>query len=355
MALGERGERLTAYTAVPIADTQAYTGQAFGDEYPLARATADAAGMIDLRRIDAAAVSPIAAIREVLEITLQPEHAAGNLFWLLDLYRTAAREGASMILTGQMGNAGISWTGSRDAWPLRQRVAREGVSRFLRRQVYQALPASLEKAYRNLRRPRSFPDLAIAPDFAGRIELSRLKATDPANRPYARDRASRLSVLRPGASNIGGTHAQLGAAAGIEVTDPTADPRLLEFCLSTPDAIFVDPASGTNRWLIREAMRGRLPDAVRCNHKLGHQAADLVPRLRFHADEVTEALDEVGRGPGAAYLDMARLAAVWQRVQVEDTPDVSRLAFTVLTRGIMAGLFVNAFNRSRQAPDPWRC
>jgi asparagine synthase (glutamine-hydrolysing) len=118
---------------------------------------------------------------------------------------------------------------------------------------------------------------------------------------------------------------------------------VLAFTLSVPDAIFIDPASGQDRWLIREAMLGRLPDEVRLNRRRGRQAGDLIPRLRACAHEVDAALDELDRGPAAAFVDVPHMRRVWELIRLHDTPAAFRLATTVLTRGIMAGLFVNEF------------
>lgn len=340
--LGVQGRRLSAYVATPTGDTAPYCGDLFGDEFPFALETSNACAAIDLHRVDAADVSPIAALREVLDITRHPEHAAGNVYWLLELYRTAARSGAKIILTGQMGNGGMSWTGSPGAWPLFHQLHREGWSSLARRRLREALPTALRTSYRRVRRPAKFTTSAIRQDFADRINLPWLWSSDPQTDPYQNSRDARLAILRPGASILGAGHAALGAAAGIEVTDPTADPRVIEFCLSVPDSVFVDAASGTDRWLIREAMRGRLPEKVRCNDRIGQQAGDLVPRLRAHAAEVFAALEEVAAGPGAEYVDTAKMAEVWRRVQTEDSPTAFRLSATLLTRGIMAGLFVNA-------------
>ena len=109
--------------------------------------------------------------------------------------------------------------------------------------------------------------------------------------------------------------------------------RVVELTLSVPDRVFIDPRTGTDRWLIREAMRGRLPDEVRCNQARGCQAADLVPRLRACADEVEQALSEVAAGPAAAYVDVANMRAVWNMVQTEDTPLAFIRAITVLDPG----------------------
>jgi asparagine synthase (glutamine-hydrolysing) len=90
-------------------------------------------------------------------------------------------------------------------------------------------------------------------------------------------------------------------------------------------------------------MQDRLPDEVRLNRRRGRQAGDLVPRLRACASEVEVALDELGRGPAAIYVDVPYMREVWQMIQTQDTPEAFHKTVTVLTRGIMAGLFVNQF------------
>jgi asparagine synthase (glutamine-hydrolysing) len=135
----------------------------------------------------------------------------------------------------------------------------------------------------------------------------------------------------------------MGAAHGLEIRDPSGDARLVAFTLSVPDEIFSDPRTGLDRWLVREAMQGRLADEVRLNRRRGRQAGDIVPRLRNSATEVESALAEIESGPACQYLDSVYMRQIWQMVQTQD----SRLAFqksvTTLTRGIMAGLWVNEF------------
>ena len=99
-----------------------------------------------------------------------------------------------------------------------------------------------------------------------------------------------------------------------------------------------------NRWLIRAAMKDRLPDEVRLNRKRGRQAGDLVPRLRVCASEVETALNELAQGPAVDYVDVPHMREIWRTIQTQDTPEAFRTSVTVLTRGIMAGLFVNQRN-----------
>ncbi|WP_157215750.1 asparagine synthase-related protein [Flavisphingomonas formosensis] len=341
--LASRGRRLPAYVSVPVHDPAPFMGATIGDEYPLAAVTARAAGTIDLRRIEAADASPVAAMREVLAITREPQHAAAAYYWMLDLLRTAARDGNEVLLIGQLGNGGISWSGDLTSLPLRHERSRHGLGGMARLRARRMLPWPVERLYRGLRMPRDFPTSAIHPEFARRMRLRERRLDDPVEGAYPTPRQERFRFIRPGSQKVGAVFAELGEATGITMADPTADPALLEFCFSVPDRIYVDPETGMRRWLIREAMKGRLPEEVRLNRMMGRQLSDLVPRLRRFPADMEDALDDVERGAGAAYVDVAWMRTVWQRLQSEEGSRILDLATTVLMRGLMAGLFVNGF------------
>jgi asparagine synthase (glutamine-hydrolysing) len=343
--LAREGRRLAAYVSAPVADYRSYiAGDRFGDEQPLAQITAAAAGNIDLASIYGRQ-TPIAALRRTLEILPSPQHAAANCYWLLDLYETASAQGCPVLLTGQLGNAGISWKGDVFSQPLPYQIRKLGLTGWTERRAQQMLPCSIVRAIRGLKRHKRWERTAIRPDFAADLHLFERWQSDPMEAPYLPPLTARFHILKPGRSLAGDLHAGFGATAGISVSDPTADPRVLEYCLSVPDRIFIDPETGTDRWLIRAAMKDRLPDTVRLNRKRGIQAADLVPRLRACRDEVEEALDECARGQAAEFIDVPHMRRVWHRIETEDNSEVFRLAITILTRGIMAGLFVNGIGK----------
>ena len=345
--LGESGQRLAAFTSVPLYDPRPYVGERFGDEYPCAQATAHRAGNVDLHPIQAD-VSPIQAIRTMLEIHTEPGHSAGNAFWILELLQAVRESGCRVLLTGQMGNAGLSWNGDifSQSWPyqLRQLGGRLWVKERVKRAISEELFASWLRYRRKrlLRNPEAwYRRTAIHPDFARRLDLFELHYNDSDEGPQLSPRAQRLKIIKPALSFGGALWAELGAAYGLDVRDPTGDARLLAFTLSVPDRIFIDPDTGLDRWLVREAMKGRLPDEVRLNRSRGRQAGDLVPRLRKFAGEVESALQELQDGPAAEYLDVPYMRQVWKMVQTQDTQEAFRKSATILTRGIMAGLFVN--------------
>ncbi len=340
--LGQQGARLPAFTAVPIADTAAYVRDGFGDELPLARATATFAGNIDLSATNSHTVSPIEGIRRALDLCGTPVHAAANMFWILDLMEAAQQSGCRVLLTGAMGNATISWHGSPLSQPLAFQLRRLGAKGLAKARLSRALPrVVLVRAARRRLDPEWYRSTAINPTFARRLNLIARRLEDPDSFPRS-PLQERLSILMPGRSTLGSLWAEMGARFNQDVRDPTCDLRVIEFTMSVPDWVFIDPDRGLDRWLIRDAMRGRLPDQVRLNRSVGMQAADLVRRLRDCADEVETALDELATGPAGEYVDVPYMRDVWRIVQHEDTPESFRRSVGVLTRGIMGGLYVNA-------------
>jgi asparagine synthase (glutamine-hydrolysing) len=343
--LRNEGKRLSAFTSVPISDTSIYVNKNFGDEFPYAQSTVRFAGNVDHIPITATDITPIQAIRRMLQILDEPGRAAGNFFWWLALEMTARAHGCRILLTGQLGNSGISWAGDVRSQPLALQWRHYGWRKWLKETAKHVSPSVFLKAYRRARMPKDYSwcqSSSIHPDFARRLNLLELRLNDPDEHPLT-PLEKRLQTLKPGRSFIGALHAQMGAAHGLEICDPTGDARVLAFTISVPDSIFIDPKTGMDRWLIREAMKGRLPDDVRLNRKRGRQAGDLVPRLRACAGEVETALDELAAGPAAAYVDVPHMRTVWTMIRNDNTPEAFHKSITVLTRGIMAGLWVNEF------------
>jgi asparagine synthase (glutamine-hydrolysing) len=341
--LRQERRRIQAFTSVPCFATSAYTNTGwFGDELSCAQATAETVDNIDLVTVDAEGVCPVDAIRRGLRISLEPKHGACNMFWLLELRRMAAERGCRILLTGSRGNETISWTGSFSSQPYSVQIRGLGWRRWLRETVRRQRRRMARPAHRRRRIQHLWSETAIHPDFAERLDLTN-RYLDDQDALRAQQALPRTFLPNPGATFLGAAQAEMGAAFGFEIRDPTADARVLAFCYSVPDRIFINPETGLDRWLIREAMKGRLPESVRMNRRRGRQAADLVPRLRNSAAAVEGALAEIEGGPAAGYVSVPAMRKVWQKVQRDDTPEAFRLAGSVLTAGIMAGLFVNGF------------
>lgn len=360
----ERDQSLIAFTSTPLSDPSQYTDQhRFGDESQLAQATARYAGDVEHHLVLAEAVTPLAGIERALWVHDEPGHVAGNQYWIVALLEAACQRGVGVLLTGQMGNATISWTGAGENllpmfldgdfagfWRAFE-TARygaglghwRGVRRFLLKPLVRPLWFQFKKRWPPLREPwREYS--AIRPDFAKTIRLSEhmaeagfvpgLLPVDPLQ--------YRLGIIRPGESIGGAIWLEIGSANGLEVRDPTQDRRVIELCLAIPEAQF--QRGGVDRWLIRRAMRGYLPDAVRLNTRRGLQAADLGQRVLENRSEVEAALADLEQHDlSRQILDLPRMANVLASTQRNLTPQNTVECITILLRGLLVGLFLLRF------------
>ena len=170
-------------------------------------------------------------------------------------------------------------------------AVREALSVAARDAVRAVVPA----AVRHLRPPPE-PG-ALAPEFARRLHFAeRARALAPPLR-NAVDR--HVEVLHHPNTHDGlDRMVPATAAIGITFVSPFWDRALAELCLSLPRDVFY--RDGVDRVLIREAMAGRLPEAVR--HRRSKATFDPLLNLTLLRD---------GREEIAAMLDGPGLLAEW--------------------------------------------
>ena len=158
-------------------------------------------------------------------------------------------------------------------------------------------------------------------------------------RPWKDGFAMRLHFLQT--MDPGNYHK--GALGGWQVDsrDPTADVRLLEFCLAVPTDQFLQ--NGTLRSLARRALADRLPKQVLEERRRGFQVADWHEDLAAERDGIMDELGRLDTCPAAAAaLDLARLRRLtenwpsdgWERSEV-----IMRYRYALL-RGVATGHFL---------------
>ncbi|MCB8979893.1 MAG: asparagine synthetase B [Ardenticatenaceae bacterium] len=339
--LSEQGQRLPAYTAVPLYDTQnTVSPNRFGDETEFAQETAAFHPNIDLQLLNSNQTDPLQGLHRSLAINNEPGHAGANFYWIADLLQTAKQQGIGTLLTGQGGNASISWTGAPELASLAVAWREKG----WKTAVKQALPFFALRTLLTTRANRqTYQGSAILPAFAERLQL-RQRYIQGIGRDYTAaeshrsPRMRRFAVIEPGYSLLGSIWAEFGAAHQMEVRDPTMDKRVLMYTISVPDYFFAGP-DGQGRYLIRATMAGLLPDSVRLNQRRGRQAADLGERLCQISAEVDQVLDQVAQSEAVNYLDLPKMRAAWQAIQAKRSLSTTQKAMTILLRGLNAGLF----------------
>jgi asparagine synthase (glutamine-hydrolysing) len=327
---------LVAYTSTPMHPAEKFFPHSLTDEWPLARRAAEFYDNIEHIPIYADDITPLAAIKRGLDITHAPQRAAGNMVWIISLLEDARRRNLGVMLTGQLGNGGVSWSGGRDyifylfvrnswikgAQALTSWKRHHGCSWFrtIRNQVLRPM---LSPAWSDFQRLRFVKTQTNVPrSFAGKELISRLGLNQnakpgapffsPQNRidPFT----ERLfTIIRNGAI-VGPFWHSLGTYYGMEVRDATADVRLIEYCMGVPDE--QDTFEGGQRMLIRRAMAGILPDSVRWNTVRGKQTADLAARLIDDRAGMQSALSRLESAPEIArYMDIAAVRQAWNNLQ----------------------------------------
>ncbi|PKN92372.1 MAG: asparagine synthetase B [Chloroflexi bacterium HGW-Chloroflexi-6] len=346
----KRGERLQAYISVPAFDINyQLPPNRYGDEWRLANMTSAHCGNVDLDAISAKNSTPIQAIYRALEIHHEPLHAASNMYWILQLMESAKSKGLGALLTGQWGNATVSWNGWWGSISLSTLIRQRNLKQIIKYKILAPfVPASVFDYYQMFRSRRNeepWSDYsAINPAFARRINLlERMHSSghDPTYRHFSRSsHEARIGFLTPGKYVLDALYAEIGAAYDCEVRDPTVDKRLIEYCVGIPDNFYITDNQST-RLIIRRAMEGYLPDEVRLNKRRGLQAADLGYRLLADAQNMETSLALLNNFIQAqTYLDTDKMQVIWKKLQQQVDFRVTMDSMTILLRGLMAGLFL---------------
>jgi len=364
--LAPGGGRLTAFTAVPrpgFADR--ISPEAIADEGPHAASVAALYPNIEHVLVPSSG-SPVADLDRYFFLNERPVLNLCNAVWSNRILDGARERGLGILLTGSRGNMSFSYDGlqfltellasgrllrlARESWSLVRSGTRVGT--VAAQTLGPFLPAALWRAIARLRgRSRKLTDYtAINPQAIEAMRLRELAAErglDPDYRPRRRALETRLWALArsdPGNYNKGSL-----AGWGIDTRDPTADSRLIEFCLSVPLDQFL--REGRRRALARTAFADRLPSVVAEERRRGYQAADWHEGVTAARGAIADELSRIAASPPAcAMLDSQKMERLvrdwptggWTRQSVVQE---YRLA---LMRGVSAGHFVRKASGSNQ-------
>ena len=366
--LAANGSKLNTFTAVPEAGfTRRELRGRYFDETPYVRQIAEVNKNIVPHFITQSRDPTPDNIAETIRVSGLPGATLNDL-WGFDIFSAASSAGHNVMLTGEMGNITMSYNGRglftelllTGHWlRLFTEIRSSGYQwrRHVRQHVVGPLiPAPLFRRYKQWRREGNPPwhdQSIVRPEFAARIGIVDRAARGyrPVDAPPIRNwRLGRINALR-GWCEAGDFLAKVRARFLLDIRTPACDRRIVEFCIGIPEDQYL--RKGRDRWLIRRAMNGRLPDIVLNQKKCGAQAADWYPRLtraRNHiADEVTRLAEN---SEVASILDMERLKAIlasWpDRQPAEYTPEENQLLAD--SRRPRDGIFYREYDGSELHP-----
>lgn len=360
------GGRVTAFTGVP---REGYSASeiktAFIDEGPHAAAVAALYPNMEHVLVHNGG-SPFADLDRLFFVYERPVLNLCNGVWMHRIMDLARQRGHRIMLSGARGNMSFSFDGmplltqllssgrllslARESWALIRNGTRVGtvgaqaLGPFLPVPLWQAI-ARLRGGGRKL---TDYSAISAEAAQAFRIaERSAARGLDTSYRPRRDPLEARLwSLRRVDAGNY--TKGALGGW-GIDLRDPTADRRLIEFCLTVPSNQYL--RRGVRRALARTAFADRLPATVVDERLKGYQAADWHEGLVAGREELGGELGRIGASVEAGAMvdheSMRRLAEAmpaggWHKKAV------TQQYRHALLRGVSAGHFVRKAAGSNQ-------
>ena len=353
--------KVVAFTSVPREGFKGKTPRLrHGDEGPIAALTAAKYPNIEHVLIRTLGRSPLDGLDRNFFLYERPLLNLCNGVWLHAINDAAKARKLNVVLTGQMGNMSISYDGLT---LLPQLVAngrflhwtREGATLVrsghmrIRNVMAQSfgpyMPLPMWKAINRVFRGVTSgieTYSAIRPERIRDLDLpakARARGLDLDYRPRKDGFEARLWVLNR--VDMGNYNKGTLAGWGFDQRDPTADRRLLEFCLSVPEEQFL--AGGQTKALARRAFAARMPAEVVNMRGKGYQAADWYESMAPAGGQIAE---EVARltecGPAAAAIDLPRLQTLldeWPS-QGWESEAVLRKYRLAMLRGISSGHFL---------------
>jgi asparagine synthase (glutamine-hydrolysing) len=348
---------VAAYTAVP---NSGFSGvvppKSTADESAYAAATARLYPNIEHIVIPNSGESPLRWLDRSFFYQQQPMANLANAVWGQAIHRAAKERGANTILKASAGNLTASYSGAELLALLLSQgrllkvaqassaLIRNGMSPLT---VANHLlgPFTPRFLWNSVRRMTGRTAGIISFAAFNRAQLEQVeeksaeRGWDLAERPRRDPFESRVWALR----RADGGNAYKGVLAewGLSVRDPTADRRVIEYCLTVPFEEF--SRGGVLRSLARRAFSDRLPGEVAWLRTRGYQSADWYEALNSARSGIEEELSSIFRCAQAGdALDLGWLQECldnwptdgWER---EDVRSKYRLG---LLRGISAGHFM---------------
>ncbi|MFC4098191.1 asparagine synthetase B family protein [Paenibacillus xanthanilyticus] len=362
-SLRGQGRTLHTFSSVPPADFVDWTLKSMAaDETPFIQAAVRHIGNLTNRRLDFAGRSPLDEVDDLIGLMEAPYKFFENSIWIKGMLEEASRQGIGVLLNGAAGNFTISWGPAPDYY-----------ARLLRRLQWRRLHAELKAygRYNGVGRKKLLPYIAglawrqgrqaagrrseeerpslIHPELARRTNvLEKLQDHDVGLSEWSELASRAYQFENLAAANHQGTSAtKLSLQYGVAERDPTADPRVIRFCLSLPMEQFVK--DGMDRALVRRAAAGMLPDEIRLNQRVrGVQGADWIHRMRFSWPALTDEVRQLCADPAAAgYLNTDQIRRSLQKLGPAPRAEA---AFDPDARIVMQSLIVYRFLRRLSGP-----
>ncbi|MBY4895279.1 hypothetical protein KUL25_21160 [Rhodobacteraceae bacterium N5(2021)] len=317
------GKTLETFTSIPEA---AWDGRleahVYGNETPFVEAIAARQPGITLNYVDCAGLKLSYGSGDYFRCSDTLFPAYNNAHWYAAIGQAAKAKGVTALLDGTFGNMTFSrrgddlfieqlMSGRLVHFAREFRARRKGsvprsakaIARHLANwAVLSRTPRVIRKARQRALGLRSADLLQSVVtsdvlDQFGSVARWEKRIGRTLGGPYQSSKDKWLVLLKHHQSALTGEMNQgFAAMHGIELRDPFADRRLVEWSLGVPADQFT--RNGQTRWLITRMMANRLPDQVLYKDRyIGRQAPDWHLKFTRELDDVRAAVERAARHP----------------------------------------------------------
>jgi asparagine synthase (glutamine-hydrolysing) len=345
--LAQKGKELSTFSHVPLYKEQLLSvtrdSRVMFDETSNILATVGKARNITPFLLNSYHISPIEGVIAAVEKFDSYFHAASSAFWLVDLPEQASRMGFGSILSGEMGNGSISYTGVDYLLPFNHpSLAYYPGKRFkqlLKPCVFKYFPEyyagknnSLLSYIRN-----SYVNQEVLRDWD--IENDMIRCGKEFIRYYPNAKAGMLHLLGIGEN----PRCQFGKIRsnefGIDYRDPTGDVNVIEYCLSIPNDVFFNKRQESKQ-VIKRMMKDYLPQEILFSKRKGLQASDILYRLQNDKTNVNDLLHTLSASSKVKdYFEIQKLEKDWLKIQ-KSGESFSMLQIQTFVKTLMFGYFL---------------
>lgn len=311
--LKNKNKLLHTFSYIPPKDFKDFTPRnLLPDERPFIKSTVSYVGGIKDHYIDFEGKSSFSEIDEMLSVLEMPYKFFENSFWLKGMFEEAGKEDIGILLNGDRGNYSVSWGYALDYYSILLRKLNwfnlykelDSYSRVVGGARLRLLPTIASISFpiinRVLTKEKKFimprminPDFALSSGVIEKLKRYDIGKTGWLNASNVYEEREKIfQNLFPW--NAGNTlTSKLSLRHLLWKRDPTNDIRVVRYCLSIPDEVYV--SNGRDRNLIREATKGFLPEKVRLNQTVkGVQGVDWVHRLNNEWSTILEEFNQIG-------------------------------------------------------------
>lgn len=307
--LKQRGEVLHSFTSIPRKDyVPSREKRQIINEQELVEHIKEYLGNVETNYLDIAEVNCWDDATELMKQLEIPFKTLHNIRWMIACMEAAKKQGCSIILTGQHGNNSVS-LGEVDVYfntlvsKGKFRTIAQEINAYHRRygcsrkKLIKWIAYNVGNGLKGSRRKEaSFDSIYL---HQRKIEEFRLKERFT-KQGFNYETSEFLTIKKLQHyllnnnlfSQMGECETKLSLITGVLMRDPTRDVRLIELILQLPEHQFV--YNGISRRLIREYMRGRIPDVILDQEGMkAEQSADMFYRLQPHWPRIYSEIQEL--------------------------------------------------------------